>query len=221
MEIRCRTAPSPENCSSNQLRLQLSHRQDRQQRTLLAQTTARLIAEGGLRDLDQARRKAAAQLHLGKHCNMPSNEEVSAALREYQRLYHGEQQQQHLAQLRHTAMQAMQQLSRFRPKITGPVLDGWATSFTPITLHLFADNTEQVAMFLLQLRIPFDQEERWVNYGKGQRRSYPMLRFMADENEIELIIFTPDSPRQPPLDPFSGKVAQRRGMEQLEPWSGP
>ena len=197
----------------------MSHHHDRQQRILLAQAAARLVADSGLRDLDQAKRKAASQLHLGKHCNMPSNEEVAEALREYQRLYHDEQQQQHLAQLRHTAMQAMRQLSRFRPKITGPVLDGSASRFTPITLHLFGDYDEQIAIYLQQLRIPFDQEERWLDYGKGLRRRHTLLRFIAGEDEIELIIFSPDAPRQPPIDPISGKAAQRRGLDQLVAWT--
>ncbi len=191
-------------------------RHDEQQRSLLAQAAARLIAESGLRDFSLARRKAAAQLNIHQRSNLPSDAEIDLALREYQRLYQHHQQTTELHQLRLSALQAMQRLQRFKPQLVGPVLDASANRHTPITLHLFADTVEEVAIFLMEQHIPFSQEEVLLHFGRGTTQRLPLLRFIAGDSELELILFTSAVNRSRPRDPHNNQPMPRADRTQLQ-----
>jgi hypothetical protein len=195
-----------------------THHRDTQQRVLLAQTAARLMAESGLHDFAAAKRKAAEQLGIHHSRNLPDNEEVEAALREYQRLFQHNRQSQQLHQLRLTALQAMKLLVSFSPRLVGPVLNGTADMYSPITLHLFADTCEELSLFLLQQKIPFEQAERRIHYAGGREERRPLYRFFAGEDALELTLFPVNGLRQPPLSPVDGRPmlrASRNDLQQL------
>ena len=97
---------------------------DQQMRTRIAQEAARLMSEEGIQDFYAAKRKAAQHLGAPDTRNMPRNQEVEAALQEYQRLFRGEQQTGHLRVLREAAVQAMRFLAGFKPRLVGSVLSG-------------------------------------------------------------------------------------------------
>lgn len=189
---------------------------DAEQRLLLAQTAARLIAEGGLRDFAMAKRKAAAQLGVDPGRNLPDNAEIEAALRDYQRLFQQDRHPQQLRELRQTALQAMRLLSRFSPRLVGAVLNGTADRHTPVHLHLFADTSEEVNIFLMDHKIPFTQAERHVHYKGGREEYRPMLRFMAGEVVLELTLFPIGGLRQAPLSPVDGRPSHRASLEELQ-----
>ncbi len=115
------------------------------------------MADEGLHDFYAAKRKAAQHLGAPDTRNMPRNNEVEAALEEYQRLFQGEQQTQHLYALRTAALQAMHFLSAFNPRLVGSVLSGRAGQHADINLHLFADTPEEVSLFLMESHIPFEE----------------------------------------------------------------
>ena len=124
-------------------------------RAELANAAARLMVEHGITDLHLAKRKAVRQLSLPESQPLPSNEEVQTALREYQAIFVGDEQQQHLRFLREVAVDLMHQLSDFRPYLTGSVLDGTAGEFSSIDLLLFADSAKDVEIFLLNEQLAF------------------------------------------------------------------
>ena len=124
-------------------------------RTELAHVAARILAEEGSSDLQHAKRKALRQLGLSESQPLPSNEEVQSALREYQSVFLGEEQQQHLKFLREEAIDLMQLLKGFRPYLTGSVLDGTAGERSSIDLFLFADSAKEVEIFLLNEELAF------------------------------------------------------------------
>ena len=68
----------------------MPHRHDTsnttQQKTLIANTAARLIAESGISDYSLAKRKALHALGLPEGTHLPENAEVEAELRTYQAL---------------------------------------------------------------------------------------------------------------------------------------
>lgn len=198
------------------MRRQPNHHHDVQQRILVAQTAARLMAQGGSRDFASAKRKAAEQLGIQHSRNLPANDEIEAALREYQQLFQHDSQREQLHELRHTALQAMKLLSPFSPRLVGPVLNGTADQYSPIYLHLFADTPEQVSLFLMEQKIPFEQTERRVRYPAGREESYPLYRFLAGEQTLELTVFPPKSIRQPPLSPVDGKAMPRASSDELQ-----
>ena len=117
----------------------------------LAHEAARIMADQGLQDPMLASRKAAARLGVGDTRQLPTPAQVEQALEEYRRLFGGIRHSRQLQQMRKTAVEAMQALNRFQPRLTGPVLQGSGDSRSPIQLHLFADTPEDVVFALLEI----------------------------------------------------------------------
>ncbi|MET0655894.1 MAG: hypothetical protein ABWY94_10035, partial [Pseudoxanthomonas sp.] len=103
----------------------------RERRHRLAHEAARLMAEGGFRDYHQAKLKAAERLGIHDDASLPRNREIEEALRQYQRLFVGESQQQAVRLRREAAMRALEFLADFSPRLVGPVLEGTADSSSP------------------------------------------------------------------------------------------
>ena len=93
---------------------------------------------------------------------LPKNIEIEAALRERQRLFGRDTHDHSLKQQRRIALQAMQLLGEFQPRLVGSVLTGTATDHSDINLHLFADRSESVAIRLLEIGVPHEFYERRV-----------------------------------------------------------
>ncbi len=192
------------------------HQRDAQQRVLLAQTAARLMAESGLHDFAAARHKAAEQLGIHHSRNQPGNEEIEAALREYQQLFQHDSHKQQLHILRQTALQAMKLLGVFSPRLVGPVFSGTADQYTPISLHLFADTTEEVGIFLMEHKIPFEQAEQRVRYAAEREQQLPLYRFFAGESALELTVFPVNGIRQSPHSPVDSRSMHRASLEEVK-----
>lgn len=120
-----------------------------QQRLLLAETTARLMATDGLVDYAAAKRKAARQLGCDEIRNLPSNEEVDEALRTYRQIYQSGIWPDVLRALRNKACEVMRQLAAFQPWLTGPVLSGSAGEHSAIDLLILSDDAKAIEFFLL------------------------------------------------------------------------
>lgn len=194
------------------------YRTDRsqQQRILVAQTAARLMAEQGIQDFHAAKLKAVEQMGLDRNSqNMPRNQEVELALSEYQRLFQSDLQPKVLQRMRAIAQQLMGLLEQFQPRLVGSVLSGRATAYSNINLHLFAQTPEFVAMYLLDHGIPYEIHERKVRMGNNQYQDYPVYRFMADDVTIEAMVFDQDGLRQSPLSPVDGKPMQRAARAEV------
>jgi hypothetical protein len=139
--------------SSRQIRQRNS--QNSQQRSRIASTAARLMAEDGITDLALAKRKAARSLGLPESVAMPDDSEVEAELRTYQRLFQHEEQEARNLHLLRTAARLMATMERFNPYLSGAVLEGMAGRFTEIDIQLFTDSAKDVEIFLLNERIAF------------------------------------------------------------------
>lgn len=172
------------------------------------QEAARLLAQGEAGGLDEARRKAAARLGVSLR-HLPDNAEIEQALKQYQSLFQADNHTTRLRQLRQAALNAMRLLEPFEPRLVGPVLSGTAPPHSPVHLHLFADTPEAVALFLLERRIPCDQDERRVRYTAEQGETLPLYRFVAGDITLELTVFPAHAPRLRPLSPVDNRPMQR------------
>ena len=182
-------------------------------RALLAQEAARIMAREGVRDFGLAKRKAAQRLSLPLNGRMPSNIEIDAALREYQRLFMGSSQARRLNELRTCAVEGMEFFGRFEPRLVGSVLAGTAGEHAGVDLHLFADTPEEVVLFLIEQQIPFESRERRFRvHGEGHA-SFPAYRITAGDIGVELVVFPTDSSRQAPWSPVNGKPMRRAGVD--------
>ncbi len=185
-------------------------------RRRIAVEAARLIAEEGLRDYHEAKRKAASRLGSFDEAALPRNSEVEEALREHQRLFQSVSQPAHLERLRRAAIEAMRFLARFEPRLVGAVLEGTADAHSAIRLHLFCDDVREVIVFLAERRIPCEEETRTLRFASDREQDVPALRLVADGVPVELVVFGVDGLRQAPLDRVGPKPVRRANLGAVE-----
>ena len=154
-------------------------------RAAIASAAARLMAEDGITDYHLAKRKAARQLGLTEHVGFPDNAEVEAELRAYRSLYQGEDHEEQLLALRHTALELLDLLADFRPYLTGSVLEGTAGEHSSIDILLFADSAKEVEIFLLNRGIDVEHAD------SRNERVEAVLVMETDTVEANLVIMSP------------------------------
>ncbi len=187
-------------------------------RRLLAVESARIMADEGVADFRVAKEKAARRLGVGGDAQQgwPSNAEIEEELHSRLQLFHGDVHGVELRRLREQALQAMQWLAVFQPRLTGPVLSGTATRHATITLHLFADTPESVIFFLMDQRVAYEEGWQRLHYGEAPARDYPSLNLRHAGAELRLIIFDLDEDRRSPASPVDGKPLRRATRAQLQ-----
>ncbi len=184
-------------------------------RRALAQEAARIMAEHGIEDYLQAKRKAADRFGVNDVAVLPKNIEIEAALRAHQRLFGGDLHGHTLLATRRTALDAMRRLREFEPRLVGSVLTGTATGYSDINLHLFADPTETVAIRLLDFGIAHEFYERRVKMDAERSVNYPALRFEADGRTVDATVFPIDGIRQSPYSPVDGRPMKRADAREV------
>ena len=185
-------------------------------RRRIALEAARLISENGLRDYQQAKLKAAARLGVFDEAGLPSNREIEDALREHQRLFHGDDHAATLHRLREAACEAMRFFARHEPRLVGAVLEGTADAHSAVCLHLYSDQPETIIAELRENGIPFEQQSRTLRLDRDSTREFPVLAFDAGGTPIDLTLLPYDLLRQAPLDRVSGKPMQRASRSALQ-----
>ena len=185
-------------------------------RRALAQEAARIMAEQGIDDYRLAKRKAAERLGATDIAVLPKNTEIEEALADHQRLFESHTHSSTLRDLRKTALQAMRLLKRFEPRLVGPVLSGTASAHSEVNLHLFAEGSESVALHLLDNNIPHRIAERRLRYEPDRLVSYPVVRFVAGNRDIDAVVFPINGIRQSPSSPVDGRPMKRANTEELE-----
>lgn len=193
-----------------------NHNRDWQMRHRIAQEAARILCEEGVRDYYAAKRKAANRLGAPGTRNLPKNSEVEQALAAYQRLFKGPDQARRLRELRGAALEAMRFFRRFRPRLVGSVLAGTAGEHSDVNLHLFTDTPEEVAWYLMERNVPFENTERRLRVRGETPAPYPGYRFLAGDAVIDLTVFPLDELRQAPRSPIDGRPMRRADIAALK-----
>ncbi|MDH5835586.1 hypothetical protein [Luteimonas kalidii] len=187
----------------------------RERRHRLAHEAARLMAEGGIRDFQQAKRKAAERLGIHDDASLPRNREIEDALREYQRLFVGDRHARELRTRREAALRALEFFSRFDPRLVGPVLDGTADARTPVSLQLYSDDADAVARFLEESGIPAEPRSRRLRLDRLREAEFPVWLFAAEDLAFELTVLPDVALRQAPLSGVDEKPMRRASATQL------
>src|ERR1700722_13511054 len=86
-------------------------------RRALAQEAARIMAEHGIEDFLQAKRKAADRLGVDDPSVLPKHVEIEGALRAHQRLFGRASHDHTLKEQRRIALDAMRLLEEFQPRL--------------------------------------------------------------------------------------------------------
>ena len=180
-------------------------RRDNNLRLQIAFLAARLMAEDGGLDYGTAKMKAARQAGLADANLLPDNQEIEAALREYQGLYQSEDQPAQLRHLREIALKVMREFAEFRPVLVGPVLSGTAGQHSEVSLQLFTDDEKALTMFLLNRRYRFEEGSRRVRRG-DHTDEVPHIGIEVDGVPVWLTVLSPDDERS----------AARRGDDPMQ-----
>jgi hypothetical protein len=162
-------------------------RRDSNLRLHIAQLAARLMAVDGVADYATAKTKAARQAGLSDANLLPDNQEIEAALREYQELYQKEDQAEHLRHLREVAVRAMREFEQFRPVLVGSVLSGTAGQFSDVNLQLFTDDVKSLTMFLLNRRYRFEDGVKRVSRG-DRFEEVPQIAIEYEDATVTLTV---------------------------------
>ncbi len=191
------------------------------QRQRVAEAAGRLLATGEQTDPDRARRKAAEQLGVRREAELPSGDEVRAAALAYRRLFVAPDPSPLLRTQREAALEAMQFLATFQPRLAGEVLRDGSDAQAPVCLHLHADNPDDVARFLHDHRITADQGQRRMRLDRDGSADCPLWSFQAGSVAFELLVLPRSSLRQAPLDPLDGQPQARASVSALTRLLGP
>jgi hypothetical protein len=184
-------------------------------RGAIAQEAARLMAEHGIQDFLTAKRKAAERFGVSDVAVLPKNTEVEAALRAHHRLFGGTQHERSLTRQREAAIDAMELLAEFQPRLVGPVLAGSATEHADIQLHAFADTAEVVYILLMNRNVPHEVVERRVKMQADRTIPVPGLRFEVGQQRVEVLVFPRDGIRQAPVSPVDGRPMRRADIGEV------
>ncbi len=182
----------------------------------VAAEAARIMATEGQRNYRAAKRKAADRIGVSSRLALPSNREVEEALRAYQEFYGGERHTRQLEHLREIALQVMRALQPYRPRLVGPVLDGTADRHSRISLHLFNDPPEAIALHLREQGLAYREEQRRIRWHDGGYRNVCLLVTETGGAVVELALFGTKDLRQAPPSPIDGKPQRRAPLSEVE-----
>ena len=186
-------------------------------RSRIAHLAARLMAEDGIEDYALAKRKAARQAGLPDVRELPTNDEIDAALKLYQEIYHEAEHRDRLRALREKAVQVMREFMQFEPYLTGSVLNGNAGKYADINLQLFTDNAKAVELYLIDRRIRYRAAQTRL-YSGAEPRAVPVYTVNHDGIDIEITVLAGRDLRVPVKTSLEGKAIERaklRAVEQL------
>lgn len=187
----------------------------REQRQRLAAEAARLLADGGIRDVVLARRKAAQRLGIFDAAALPDAQEIEQALREYQRLFLRHRQPDALRRRREAALPAMEFFAAFQPRLTGPVWEGTADAHSLITLHLHCDDPESVPRWLVEHGIAARAHQHRLRLDHVRTIDAPAWQIFVDGLEFDITVLPLNCLRQAPLSNVDDKPMRRASAQQL------
>ncbi|HEY3486655.1 MAG TPA: hypothetical protein VGL10_01185 [Gammaproteobacteria bacterium] len=184
-------------------------------RELIAQEAARIMSEEMLHDFRLAKQKACDRLGYDGRSGLPGNDEIQAALQQYINLFKSNTQPGLLREMRQAAVEAMEFLQSFQPRLVGAVLKGTADRHSAINLHVFADPAERVLQFLLDKNIPYDLGSRRFIYRNDRQEEITLCQFEAGGQQFELSLFPLIGLREPPSSAVDGKPIARASIQDV------
>jgi hypothetical protein len=184
-------------------------------RERVADEAARIMIDQGIRDYATAKRKAADRLAVQGQGGLPPNTLIEQRLAERQRVFAASAQPERIREMRRLALELMEQLAEFSPRLVGPVLAGTATPNDGIELHCFSDTLELVSARLLAAGISSRTVERRSRRSAVVTVRVPALRFAFSGREVGLEVHPYDAIRQAPLSPVDQRPMHRAAAAEV------
>lgn len=121
----------------------------------IAAAAAAMVVEEGL-EYGPAKRRAVKQMGLPSRSELPANDELEDAVREYIALFCAETQPAELQALRELALVWMRRMAEFRPFLGGSVWHGTATRLSDIYIQLFCDDSKSAEIALIEHKVDYE-----------------------------------------------------------------
>ncbi|MDP2240283.1 MAG: hypothetical protein Q8K18_08990 [Burkholderiales bacterium] len=184
------------------------------ERSRIAHLAARLMAEDGIEDYALAKRKAARQAGAPDTRQLPTNEEIDAALSSHRQLYRPDEQRARLLELRRKALKVMRELAQFNPYLTGSVLNGNAGKYADIDIQLFADNAKAVELYLIDRQIPYKSAQVRL-YAEDKFQTFPVFAVNDEGIDILFTVLALRDLRSPLKTSPEGKAIDRAKLREV------
>jgi hypothetical protein len=186
-------------------------------RRAVCEEAARIMAEESVRNYQVAKHKACMRLGYDhRRTPLPTNREIESAFAARLRLFRGKSLIERLRCSRQRAAEIMRLFTPFQPRLVGALLRGNVTDDTPIELHLFADNPEEVVDHLDQNQIPCQTFDKRVRFAGNRFIQVPGFRFSVDHGMVELLTFNRKQLREAPICPVDGRPMKRATLSTVE-----
>ena len=144
-------------------------------RLIVAMRAAEVIMEEGVTDYLFAKKKAAKSLGLLTSDNLPSNQEIDNALKEYHNIFQAQVGLEVISKIKKDALNTMILFEDFNPHLTGQLLEGLIPKFPKIQINLFTDNIKEVEYTLLNKNITFDIKDTIYQEKLSKKKSTKVI----------------------------------------------
>jgi len=184
------------------------HHQELKQEVI--KLAAELMYFDGVKEYLTAKRMASKRLGIDV---FPSNTEIRDAVDRLAELYEPNRGE-NLNQMRQVALEMMEILEEFHPRLIGSVLEGVIKSTSDIDLHVFTDEYEQVMQVLGEHGLEYDFD--MVTTRKNNEIcDFPHIYVYKDGHTIELSIYGPSEMRVRQRSSITGKPMEYATITKL------
>lgn len=185
-------------------------------RRTICEEAARIMVEHGITDYHFAKKKAVQRLGLSpRRTELPSNRELAEAMRVRLRLFDGAGLNERYRTRLGRAVEIMEMLDEFRPRLVGPLLEGIATQHGAVELHLFCDAPETVMLRLQDMQLPHQPFDKRVRFPSDQYEQIPGFSFEWKSSTVDVLVFKYRRIRQAPLCPVEGRPMRRASADRV------
>jgi hypothetical protein len=188
-------------------------------RLIVARRAAEVIMEEGITDYLFAKKKAAKYLGLLASENLPSNQEIDNALKEYQNIFQEQVDSEIINRIKKEALNTMILFEDFNPHLTGQLLEGLIPKFPKIQINLFTDNIKEVEYTLLNNNIAFDTKDSIYQEKLSKKKSTKTVPAFILEGiwfPIELKVYFENDIRSKKNNLLSNKGKNIKAIKELE-----
>jgi hypothetical protein len=189
-------------------------------RRRVAREAAFLLYRGVVEEYKQAKETAAKGLGVK---SLPSNLEVAMELDEIAEELEGDQRRKRLSEMRRTALELMERLSEFHPRLIGSVWRGTVNQGSDIDVVVYSRERKEVVKRLKGLG-EVENEKTELVVKSGARKTSEHIKFRtASGYEAEIVVRSPEEEGEVELcdiygDPKTGlSIAQLKNILEEDP----
>lgn len=183
-------------------------------KTLMIQECASLMYFEGVTQYYDAKKIAAKRICKNKYQCFPSNGDIQHAVHQLSLQDVTFDRENTLFKMRLKALEMMQQLACFSPRLIGSVSTGKIKRTSDIDLHVFCDDIELLTTYLTDDNITFEQHE--VQILKNNKPQLYQHIYIINEFEIELSVYPINELRVTSKSSTDGKPIVRISKSKLE-----